>query len=201
VSSKESGFGRKTESQNVCPSMPVEDASIGVDGVPFRGRPVHLGGSETTTSAERRECGERTELGTKTEPGSERTGKRLFDSERAREAGRLSAIARREKAERRRIEEATDPTDEEILRKLRREARAGDKAAAKEAREWERHIASKGGDFAGLDLTFDELDPHEQERLLVALTREICGELGIGLTDEQAADPHYRIAAPPSITP
>jgi hypothetical protein len=67
VSSRDDGLGHaEPEPATVCPSV------------------------QTTASSERKESGERTEEGTETGQDSERTGKRLFDSEWAREAGRLS---------------------------------------------------------------------------------------------------------------
>jgi len=58
-------------------------------------------------------------------------------------------------------------------------------------------LASKGGETAGLEVLWEELDRAQQEAVFVRITKELCEELGIELSDEQARDPSYRLPSPP----
>jgi hypothetical protein len=76
-----------------------------------------------------------------------------------------------------RTDVATAPvTDAAILDRLRGDAQKGDTRAAKEAREWARHIAAGQGTDAGLDVLWDELDPSQLEAVYVRLTRQLCSD-------------------------
>lgn len=125
---------------------------------------------------------------------AERAVGRPFDSERAREAARLRWSGPRAKD----ADDDGETTDSAILKRLRADARKGNVQSAREAREWERHLAAKGSEDAGFEVLWSELDPTQREALLVRLTRELCEELGIVLSDEAMSDPHTRLSVPSS---
>ncbi len=119
-----------------------------------------------------------------------------FDSESAREAARLRWARAAEKAPSSDDDDDDGPSDAAILRRLRRDAAKGSTQAVREVREWERHMASKGSTDQGFDVLWHELDPTQQEALLVRITKELCEELGIAYTDESLKDPHTQVRAP-----
>jgi hypothetical protein len=99
-------------------------------------------------------------------------------------------IRREKSAARTQADEATrtNVTDADILDRLRADAAKGDTRAAKEARDWAKQMAAGEGVATTVDVLFGDLDPQQQQRLFLEITRQACAALGIELDDETAGD-------------